>query len=316
MKSETIVIGIDGGGTKTAGRLADHNAVTLADHIGGPSNMQVIGAEACAEMFHKVITYLCNKAHCSIEDVKSVAIGLAGAGRASDRLSVHNYLEKKLKLPNTKLTVVSDADIALEAAYGEQTGIIVIAGTGSIVYGRNLEGEISRVGGWGPILGDPGSGSDIGLKALQKLSRIFDGLDKESELSSKFADYFGINSPETLINKVYKENIKPSKLTRPVFEAALMGDDNALQVLNAAAEGLSNLIESYLAGFSKMQEVPVTLKGGMLETDTVYRQILMQKLRKLPYPVSVNPFSKKTVDGAINLALRMTGDYTSSNPIK
>ncbi|MEX1136473.1 MAG: BadF/BadG/BcrA/BcrD ATPase family protein [Balneolales bacterium] len=315
MERKPLIIGIDGGGTKTAGRLTDGDKVILAEHHGGSSNMQVIGASACADIFQEVVTMLCDKAQCELQDVKSIAVGLAGAGRASDRTSVYNDLKKKLNLPNTKITIVSDADIALEAAYGEDPGIIIIAGTGSIVYGRNIHGEISRMGGWGPVLGDPGSGSDIGLKALQKLGQIFDGRAQKSELLARFSESFGIDSPESLINKVYSEKIKPSTLTRPVFEAAMNKDENALDVLNQAAAGLADMVQHFLADFSKMQKVPITLKGGMLESDTIYRRILMQHIKNLPYPASVIPFSREAIDGAVDLALRMTAPSQNKNII-
>lgn len=313
MKSIPVVIGIDGGGSKTAGRLADTNAATLAEHLGGPSNMQVVGAEASADTFHDMIIRLCTKAQCDLQAVKSIAIGLAGAGRESDRISLFNNLKGKLNLPNTKLTIVSDADIALEAAYGEQPGVIVIAGTGSIVYGRNPEGEITRMGGWGPVLGDQGGGSDIGLKALQKLSHIFDGRAQESELLARFSESLGIDSPESLIKKFHAEKIKPSELTRPVFEAALNGDENALDVLHQAAAGLAGMVSDYLAGFSPMQEIPITLKGGMIESNTIYRRILLQKIKELPYRISVSLVSKETIKGAVNLAIRMNQDHTPSH---
>ncbi|MEX0779568.1 MAG: BadF/BadG/BcrA/BcrD ATPase family protein [Balneolales bacterium] len=304
MNKEPVVIGIDGGGTKTAGRLADFQGNTLAELFGGPANIQVAGAEVCANTFREMVIHLCKKAGYAVADVSSIVIGLAGAGRPSDRNVVLKDLEKKLNFPRAKLTIVSDADIALEAAYGVDPGIIVIAGTGSIVYGRSSDGKIKRMGGWGPIVGDPGSGTDIGIKALQKISRVFDGRIKENELFRMIAGSFGITSPGFLIKRIYSDELKPSELTRPVFEAALNDDESALDILDKSAAGLVNMIKDYLSDLPPMQPYPITLKGGMIESDTIYRRILIQKIKKLPYPISVGFVGKQTIDGAISLALR------------
>ncbi|MEX0686847.1 MAG: ROK family protein [Balneolales bacterium] len=297
-----LVIGIDGGGTKTIGRLTDSRGSILAEHHEGPSNYQVCGADACAETLYQLINILCDQAKQKPSDIRSIVIGLAGAGRQKERDTIFCLLDKKLNSV-IKLNIVSDADIALDAEYGEEPGVIIIAGTGSIIFGRNPDGKNIRAGGWGPIIGDPGSGHDIGLKALQKISRIFDGLDEKSELLDRCAES-GIETPETFIKAVYQDMMVPSKLTYPVFEAARNNDKNALNILNQAAEGLTNLLAGYLNGFSHMQEIPITLKGGMLENDTIYRRILLRKMEELPYHFKINEFINNSIDGAINMALR------------
>lgn len=297
-----MVIGIDAGGTKTAGRLAGNDGQTIAEHHSGPANMQVIGAGASAGVFLELIEVLCEKAGCQADDIDSIAIGLAGAGRPADRDAVLHALKKKYAFTKTRLVIVSDADITLEAVYGRQPGVVVIAGTGSIIYGRTVHNRITRMGGWGPLLGDPGSGTDIGIKALQRMSLIYDGRAEGSERFAAFAATLGIHSPETLVRKIYAENLQPSTLTRPVFEAASRGDANAVEVLRQAAGGLVTLLDACLTVFTGLPEIPVALQGGLLDSDTIYRRMVVQEMHTLAHPLALHSGRKKAIEGAVSLA--------------
>ena len=165
MKAAEFIIGIDGGGTKTAAVIADVQGTILARRSGGPANFHISGVERASRTIVALMKDCCVSAGCSLNDVGASIIGLAGAGRAGDKKEIAKGILKVASSKNVKLrnlSIESDARVALEGAFKGGPGIVVIAGTGSIVYGKDVNGNIHRAGGWGRILGDEGSGFSIG----------------------------------------------------------------------------------------------------------------------------------------------------------
>src|SRR5512145_422294 len=151
------IIGVDGGGTKTLALLADQNGKILARGVSGPSNYNAVGFETACVAIETAIT----AAHrAQSGEITVLCLGLAGAGRPDDGAKFHAWATERF--PNTKIQVVSDAEILLAA--GAPTGAVLalICGTGSIVYGRTASSELLRAGGWGYLFGDEGSGFALG----------------------------------------------------------------------------------------------------------------------------------------------------------
>ncbi|OGU73782.1 MAG: hypothetical protein A2V93_02820, partial [Ignavibacteria bacterium RBG_16_34_14] len=203
------LIGIDGGGTKTKCIAANIEGKPFYETTGGPSNFLVFGLDKVSETIFNLIDDCINKLNCGFEDLVSVVLGTAGAGRKEDveRLEEHllNYAKSKQVLIKD-FKVVSDARIALEGAFSGRPGSILISGTGSIMFGKDSKGEIHRVGGFGRFIGDEGSGYSTGKKGLAALSKFYDGRGKLTMLSKLVANHFKIYDSEMLINAVYKNN--------------------------------------------------------------------------------------------------------------
>ncbi|MDB4893831.1 MAG: hypothetical protein JWN15_93, partial [Firmicutes bacterium] len=158
-----IVLGIDGGGTKTRCLAADGAGCILGEGLAGPSNYQVLGMDGAVAAVMAAVAEALGVAGADLADVEAVCAGLAGVGRPED----HAVMTAALPFAApVKLRVVPDAHIALAGALGGQPGAVVISGTGSIAYGIDAGGRTARAGGWGWLLGDEGSGSDIGKRAI------------------------------------------------------------------------------------------------------------------------------------------------------
>ncbi len=277
-------IGIDGGGTKTKAVLVDENLNIINEGIGGPSNFLIFDINTVANSIIELLTTLTNKANISLSNIQSILIGTAGAGRRDDTERLENTLLKKAKEINVTINnfrVESDARIALEGAFAGKPGSILIAGTGSIMFGKDLHGSIHRVGGFGRILGDEGSGFHIGQAGLNAVAKSFDGRNNGTLLTQLLKDNFNISNSVQLINEVYKNNFDIPKVAPLVIEAAEKNDLICKSILDAE---IDELVEHILAMKEKIDEdvLSISLIGGTITTDNFYANLFRARVKEIP----------------------------------
>jgi N-acetylglucosamine kinase-like BadF-type ATPase len=171
--------------------------------------------------------------------------------------------------------VVHDALIALDAAYDADSGLIVIAGTGSVALARTVDGALLRVGGWGHLLGDPGSGYAIGQAGLRAVAAAFDG-GEDTTVRGRLGEQFGVADRHQLIHAVYQDGLSMQDVAPLVVEAAAEGDDVADRILGDAADGLTEQV-SWLVQRSETIAPRITLLGGMVQNEH-YDQVLRRRL--------------------------------------
>lgn len=276
----SYLIGIDGGGTKTHAVLTNLNGEKLFECFGGPSNFLILGTGKVSETILELLDSCNNYLNISYNDVSFVLLGTTGAGRRSDAELLENdfqsYLtSKKISVKNFR--VESDARIALEGAFSGKPGSILIAGTGSIMFGKDKDGNIHRVGGFGRYIGDEGSGYSIGKKALTAITKSFDGRSGKTLLSELVADAFGITSSEKLITEVYKNNFDIASVTPLVLQAAEIKDETAVQIIESETD---ELILHLKAMEEKIKEdvLSVAFIGGILSSKNVYSDLFTTKI--------------------------------------
>ena len=193
-----FVLGIDAGGTKTVCLVADEQGHVLASARGPGANLPSLGELEVEKVLHEVM----EQAMLGQSGVPAViCLGIAGVDRAEDAAIIRSIMRRiGNKAP---VLVVNDALIALEAGAGDGPGIVVIAGTGSICYGRNERGQAARAGGWGYILGDEGSGWWMGQRAIQAVMRQADGRGPATSLTPRVLAHFGVTDAAMLVHEVY-----------------------------------------------------------------------------------------------------------------
>src|SRR5207248_9614696 len=135
----------------------------------------------------------------------AVCVGIAGVDRDDEARAVRAIMRRVGY--QSRVGVVNDALIALAAGAGDAPGIVVIAGTGSIVYGRKARDEAARAGGWGHIIGDEGSGYWIGREALAAVMRAVDGRGPATRLTEDVLEHFGIADVSRLPRSVYDREL-------------------------------------------------------------------------------------------------------------
>jgi N-acetylglucosamine kinase-like BadF-type ATPase len=173
MASMNCVLGLDGGGTKTKGVVCDERGHVLGSGTAGPSNYQVVSKEQVKASLAEAAARAIEAAGIERENVSAVCLGMAGLDSQTD-YDVIWCLLQEIDLPG-EVHLVNDAVVALAGATAGRPGVVVNAGTGAIAFGVNERGESRRASGWGHILGDEGSGYDIGRRGIIASLRAHDG---------------------------------------------------------------------------------------------------------------------------------------------
>lgn len=226
-----------------------------------------------------------------ISDCKGFCIGVSGARNVNQQAEI----EKNLKYDN--VIVKSDAEIALYAAFKEDDGAILICGTGSVIYGKS-EGKIFRAGGWGRVIGDVGSGYDIGLMVLRDITEEYERYGKicRTELSRKIYSEFGING-ENLLTKVYHEGFDIPSMAKFIVED---NSEDTLVYLKKSAEILAEKIDKFKENFDK--ELQVVFSGSLIKGKNRYSELIKEIIKEKCIGVKVVDKDFLPEDGAIYLA--------------
>jgi len=266
------ILGIDGGGTKTVAVLVDSEGRFIRTVESGPTNYVQHGREYVVSQISELVKNL------RIEGrISSLCVGLAGVGRSSDLEEV-NEAVSSLGVAE-KSEVVTDGLIALYAATGGQAGVVLISGTGSIAWGFDGKARVERSDGWGYLLGDLGSGFDIGRSAMVAALEAYDGRGEHTSLLPAMLQYFGAGSPDDVIKNVYgKQPAVPliAGFAPLVIREAKNGDRVASRILDNAARHLSDSARAVMRKLS----VPignVYVEGGIFK-DELMRFKLQEKL--------------------------------------
>jgi N-acetylglucosamine kinase-like BadF-type ATPase len=312
MGKPLYIIGIDGGGTKTTAILCALDGSILSEAQGAPTNFQIIGIERSANIILDLISSCCHSVGCSVSQIGAVVAGLAGAGRPGDKQNMHDGIIESARSRNlaiNNLVIESDARIALEGAFSGKPGLVVIAGTGSIVFGKNEQGKIFRAGGWGRLIGDEGSGYTIGRQAFRAVAKSLDDNRIKTKLSALFDKKFGLNSQETIIDSLYKDNFDIASVVPAVIEAASGGDRTAKRILDNAVCELAELIEITLYKMNKKVKKStkrsLAFIGGLTADDHYYLRKINAVIRKKNLPVIVKKADSSPVVGASVMAINI-----------
>lgn len=300
-------LGIDGGGTKTTCAVGDDSQF-LAMSIAGPSNIVRVGESHARESLEQSVRQACAAAGITPAEVARTCVGGSGAAHPELAAKVRHILSALLPTP---IDVVGDMQIALEAAFDAGPGVIVIAGTGSIAYGRDPQGKTLRAGGWGFAIGDEGSANWIGRAAVSAVLRAADRIAKaddgppspDSSLAAALLKAWGVASLPDLARA---GNAIPPPNFAALFPAvAASPDDLATQVLTRAGSELAQLAAVVLRRlFADTDPVPVAMTGGVFRHAPLVRQVFYNELRALDSRAEVNPQVVEPVAGALRLARR------------
>jgi N-acetylglucosamine kinase-like BadF-type ATPase len=227
-------LGIDGGGSKTAFLLVDEYYNEISHVHSGPSNWLSVGADAATQAITQGISQLTER-----PDI--VCAGFAGAARA-DSAAFYKQILQSL-IPNAQIIIESDAFIASIGAIGIDPGILLIAGTGSIVIGRNKERNMFRVGGWGPYFGDEGSGFWIGREAIRAALRSLD-VQASPDFAMRIAEGLGLKSVTEVVSAWGHGRIGVPEIAALFPQIVSMyPEEPAKRILTEAASHLRSMVD-------------------------------------------------------------------------
>jgi N-acetylglucosamine kinase-like BadF-type ATPase len=297
------VLGLDAGGTKTVCLLADEHGTVVAEARRGGANLQASGELEVEKVLHGVMEDAIGDRPIA---PAAICLGIAGVDRPNDSAIIRAIM-KRIGY-QSRVLVVNDALVALEAGAPGQAGVVVISGTGSISYGRNAAGEAARSGGWGYVLGDEGSGYWIGRAALRAVLRESDRRGPRTALSPLLLRHFGVTQAQGLIHEVYNANLKPAAigaLAQCVQSAFSEGDGVAAGILRSAANELEAGALSVARRLDLIgQPFVFILAGGIFRAVPWVQEELDRRL-PVAAPLSrVQLLDREPATGAVALALQ------------
>lgn len=277
-------MGIDGGGSTLRVLITDEHLTPITEITAGAVNPNGVGYEHATHLIRATIQQALTQANLAPIDIQAVGIGVAGI---HDYLN-HGWLREVVQpvLSDSLIRPSADHEIALVGALGERYGLLVLAGTGSIVFGVNRQGDSAIVGGWGHLLGDEGSGYVIGLQALQAITLAFDGQGQPTTLTEKIIHKLGLGTPWDIVGWLYGKDehvARVAQLAPTVFECATGGDTIAQAIVEQAAQGLAHQAQTAIRRLS-LDNPPIAFAGSLLINPTPVSQRLCELLNLSTIP--------------------------------
>lgn len=277
----TLYLGVDGGGTKTHIALMTARGEIKGEAFSGPANPLRVGVETAVANIVKAVNDACDDGRVSRLDINAATLGLAGVRRIDQRQRVRDRFIASVGIRNT--TVITDAEIALYATTLGKPGLVVIAGTGSICFGKNEKGKIAISGGWGPLAGDEGGGVGIAQAALHSVAKASDGRGIATTLSQQASEYFRASGPENLIVAIYSpqvDNTRIAGFAKFVVEAAQNGDAVAVNIMQEAGTelGLAACAVIENLGLARTK-VPIGCVGSVFKAGELLTKPMIDTIR-------------------------------------
>lgn len=300
----TLAIGIDGGGTHARAVIVDERAreIARAEAPGVVVSLQT--ADAAADAVREAVRGAAQAGGVQLPAAVLWA-GLAGAGHEASRLSVERALAAAGLAK--RVHVGTDVEAAFFAAFPEGPGLMLIAGTGSIAWGRGPAGALRRVGGWGQMLGDEGGGYAIGLAAARAVVRSEDGRAGPTTLHREVLRALGLKSTDELVPWAASANKSDVAALVPVVRRCADGGDAAARaILEEAVSDLEAHVTSLLRLTGPWPTRPgLLLSGGLIAPGGTLREAVERRLAR--HPVAVRPEEVDAALGAAMLALSALG---------
>lgn len=320
-----VVLGIDGGGSKTQAALMDLSGRVLATGWGGPSNYHDIGVAAARANIQQAVEAAvaaaavgsAKRAHpggvrvpvTGVNGVRALSafLGIGSTVVESDRQTVLQMAR------DLDLAEVIDADhdcrIALAGGLSGRPGMVLIAGTGSSCYGRTAAGDDWLCGGWGPLISDEGSGYWLGIQAMRAASRAADGRGPDSSLREMVRERLGLGEMRELMRRLYVDGLSRSEiaaLASIVFDAARGGDETARAVLREGAAHLAEIVwvTACKLGFDR-GPAELSLTGGLVQAGAVFLDPLREAVQARLPECRVMEAELPPAHGACLLALEL-----------
>lgn len=276
------VIGIDGGGTKTHLKALDLQQNTVGEARGGASNLTALSKETVKENLKLLLADFYKQTGLSQKDCVSACLGTAGASSSTSQKQLSAILAEIF--PGIPVLLTNDALPLLYSGTPSGCGIVLIAGTGSVCMAKTAAEDIFRIGGWGHLIGDEGSGYQIACRMLGAVMRAFDGRGRQTVLTDLLLEHLKLSSPMELIDYLYQSgNGKKeiASLAALCDRAFALGDDTAKAIYEEAAESLCEMVTAAAQKFPPKKREPIVCvyTGGMVTKSPALRDLLSQKLQ-------------------------------------
>lgn len=274
----SLFLGFDAGGTKTDCTLIDGAGRLLAEVRGGGANPMRAGFARACDVLGETAQRALSEAGRNAENIGGICAGIAGAGRPRVARRMLSYFTHAF--PHAAVRVITDIELALSAATEEGPALVIIAGTGSAVGGRNSAGHVARAGGWGPWIGDDGSAYDIGRRAVKAALSARDCVGPATLLGDKILLAQETHDWEVVRGRIAK---RPDSVFPPLFPlvtaAAVAGDIVSQEILASAGKSLAELAASVIRVLNLQHDSFLIAKsGGVFSEPSQLESVLSAEL--------------------------------------
>ena len=309
--SELLCLGVDGGGTNTRAAILDRDGRLRGEGRADAANFLRVGLSTALSNIRIAIDNACRTAGVETHQIAAACFGLAGVGNSKHRREMEHALKTALRIP--RMSIETDARVALAGATNLEPGVVIIAGTGSIAYGVNHRREYARAGGWGPAMGDEGSGYYIGRRALAAVVSAYDHRSQPTSMTEDVCRHFGVSTPPELPPVIYESPTKVmrevAELAKIVVRAARDGDAAARIILTEAAVELARAVVAVIERLHLQAEAfRVAYVGGVFEAGEMIIKPMTEAIRVVAPGASIAPPLSPPVIGAARLALALLAE--------
>lgn len=306
-----LVVGIDGGGTRTRAAVVNESGQVLGLGMAGPSNYDDVGIATARDHIGQAVRQAWQEAGLPPRPSDAVFLGMAGVVSEADRATIRQIALELGLAPAAQIHVDHDIRIALAGGLAGQPGIALIVGTGSSCYGRQADGRSWRAGGWGHLLDDLGSGYYLGLQAMIAAVRAADGRGPGTVLFPAVMGALKLGDIQDLMRRLYHQGLTRAEIAAMaplVLRAAADGDVIARQIIERGADELALMVETVARQLDFLPgPVSVTVTGGLARSGPVYWGPLCAAIqRRIPASQVVEPILPPVL-GAALLALEAMG---------
>lgn len=290
-----FIAGLDGGGTKTTILIGDIEGNVIEKIKLGAFNINSIGEDGFCVLIDEVIKTLNSFGRCLY-----LTIGAAGVSNTTMR----TICERKFSKASIPFNLVGDHIIALEGAHNGGPGLAVIAGTGSICFGKGINGVIERTGGWGHIIGDEGSAYALGRDIVKYVARDLDGYGTKTILTKLLSEKFSLSSREEIIKYIYSGDKATIAAISPLIDIAYSkNDDVAISIIEENAKALALALSGVRKKLA-LSSAYVSFFGGLIDKDTPFKSALIKMINSIDSAIIYRDSIHDAATGALMLSIK------------
>jgi len=299
-------LGVESGGTKTTAILVDaQKGIPVRSMVFPPGNIAVIGKEKTSELIDEILSALDVKS--KLHKIAWSTFALAGAGREEENRNAREIIKAN---GIERFSLMTDAEILNYAIFADEPGILLASGTGSICVFKDSENKYRRKGGWGYLLGDEGSGFDIGKKAIQAAIAEAESGKQSSELTRNLFRFYKIDKPAELITLVYATENPQNKIAscaKLVSELAEAAEPNAVAIIDSAVDALLLLADKAIVESGFPAPYKIALAGSALTESSIVNKKFREQARRKGIPFEYLQQEIHAAAAAVLFSIRTSG---------
>ena len=303
-------LGLDGGGTKTEAVLTDLSGNQLRRAEGGPGNVSTLGQEGVKELISNLIENLLKGE--PLSHIQNATLCFAGIGRVQEKYLMSDLIAS---LGLTEFNLKTDAEILHFAAFDEEDGIVLEAGTGAVCVIKS-GGKLKQFGGWGYLLGDDGGGYSIGRYALRKVLAEIESDQPLSDFSAQIMNHFKVKMPEEIITKVYgaeSSQMLIASCAKLVSSLALSRIQEANVIITEAAKSLYNLVINAVESAKIKPPYSIALAGSVLGLNSPVQDQFKELASKSSFDFNYSDILYTSAEAALIHAIKNSGEAISDS---